>query len=150
LVNKIDFKDNYSLLARKLLPPIKPSEAQKSVTLLQKLELIKRNEQGMWEQTSPIISTGNEVASLHVLNYHKQVSRLAEGALDRSGKDERDISSLTMGISRTDFCRIKNRIQEFRKEIVDIVRNSSDDDRVYQLNFQFFPVSKWEDHDVHN
>jgi uncharacterized protein (TIGR02147 family) len=148
-VSKVNFRDNYALLAKKLLPSIKPYEAQKSVALLEKLGFIKRDEQGRWVQTNPVISTGDEVASLHVLNYHKQVSRLAEGALDRAGKDDRDISALTLGINRADFALIKSKIQQFRKEIIAIVRNSTNDDRVYQLNFQFFPVSRWEDHNGH-
>ena len=76
------------------------------------------------------------------MNYHKQVSKLAEDAFDRCSKDLRDISALTLGINKSDFKKIKARIQEFRKEIMDIAKNSENDDRVYQLNFQFFPVSK--------
>lgn len=149
LVSRVNFRDNYALLAKKLLPSIKPNEAQKSVALLEKLGFIKRDELGSWVQTNPVISTDDEVASLHVLNYHKQVSRLAEGALDRAGKDDRDISALTLRINRADFALIKSKIQQFRKEIIAIVKNSTNDDRVYQLNFQFFPVSRWEDHNGH-
>lgn len=149
LVSRVNFRDNYALLAKKLLPSIKPNEAQKSVALLEKLGFIKRDELGSWVQTNPVISTDDEVASLHVLNYHKQVSRLAEGALDRAGKDDRDISALTLRINRADFALIKSKIQQFRKEIIAIVRNSTNDDRVYQLNFQFFPVSRWEDYNGH-
>jgi len=82
------------------------------------------------------------VASLNIINYHKQVSRLAEGAHDISAKEERDISALTLGISEEDFQRIKARIQAFRKEIMDIAMASSEPDRVYQLNFQLFPVGR--------
>jgi len=142
LVSKIDFQNDYSLLAKMLLPAITQAEARKSVNLLKRLGFIKQRENWKWIQISSALSTGDEVSSLNVVNYHKQVSKLAEDAFDRCSKDLRDISALTLGINKSDFKKIKARIQEFRKEIMDIAKNSENDDRVYQLNFQFFPVSK--------
>lgn len=147
MVSKVDFSDgkggdDFSLLGRCLLPSIPARDAKKSVQLLEKLGLILRDKTSRYVQSSAVISTGDEVASLNVINYHKQVSRLAEGAHDLSLKEERDISALTLGISEDDFLRIKGRIQAFRKEIMDLATASQDPDRVYQLNFQLFPVGK--------
>jgi uncharacterized protein (TIGR02147 family) len=143
LVSKVDFKNDYALLGRKLVPHISPSEARRSVRLLTKLGLVQKDAQGRWMQTDPVLSTGDEVMSLNVVNYHKQVSRLAEGAFDRSTREVRDISALTMGIDRETFGRLKARIQDFRKEIMEMVKGARSPDRVYQLNLQFFPVSEW-------
>jgi uncharacterized protein (TIGR02147 family) len=142
LACKMDFGEDYGKLGRCLLPPISDREAKKSVRLLEKLGMISRNAQGRHVLNSAVISTGDEVASLNVINYHKQVSRLAEDAHDLSPKEERDISALTLGIGEEDFHRIKARIQAFRKEIMEMAQAASDADRVYQLNFQFFPVGK--------
>ncbi|MDB5047326.1 MAG: hypothetical protein JWO30_397 [Fibrobacteres bacterium] len=147
LVSKVDFRDgrrghDFGALARCLVPPISARDAKKSVQLLEKLGLIVLGKDGAYTQSSAIISTGDEVASLNIVNYHKQVSRLAEGAHDLSSKEERDISALTLGISEEDFLRIKARIQAFRKEIMDMAMASASPDRVYQLNFQLFPVGK--------
>lgn len=144
LVSKLDFGEDYAMLARCLMPPIPAREAKKSVKLLERLGLIARGKDGRWAQISAAISTGDEVSSLSVINYHKQVSRLAEGAHDLSAKEERDISALTLGVGEEDFRRIKGRIQAFRKEIMDMAMASSAPDRVYQLNFQLFPVGKAE------
>jgi uncharacterized protein (TIGR02147 family) len=149
MVTKIDLGDakagyDFSMLGRCLMPPIPAREAKKSVLLLEKLGLILKDAAGRYTQSNAVISTGDEVASLNVINYHKQVSRLAEGAHDMSVKEERDISALTLGISEADFLRIKARIQAFRKEIMDMATASQDPDRVYQLNFQLFPVGKAE------
>jgi uncharacterized protein (TIGR02147 family) len=142
LVSKFDWDGNYALLAKKLLPPITPREAKKSVTLLESLGFIEKNIYGKWIQKDDVISTGDEVMSLNIVNYHKQVTKLAENAFDRSQKEWRDISSLTIGINGNDVKAIKARIQQFRREIIDIARASENADRVYQLNFHFFPVSK--------
>jgi uncharacterized protein (TIGR02147 family) len=147
MVSKVDFRDgkggyDFALLARCLLPVISARDARKSVQLLEKLGMIASGMDGKYVQSSAAISTGDEVASLNVINYHKQVSRLAEGAHDLSAKEERDISALTLGVGEEDFQRIKARIQAFRKEIMDMATASTDPDRVYQLNFQLFPVGK--------
>jgi uncharacterized protein (TIGR02147 family) len=147
MVSKVDFGDgrgghDFGMLARCLMPPIPARDAKKSVQLLEKLGLIHKDKTGRFTQSSAVVSTGDEVASLNVVNYHKQVSRLAEGAHDLSAKEERDISALTLGIGEEDFLRIKARIQAFRKEIMDMAMASDKPDRVYQLNFQMFPVGK--------
>lgn len=144
LVSKVEFGNDYGLLAARLVPRITAAEAKGSVSLLVKLGLIKKDDSGNWLQAEPILSTGDEVMSLNIVNYHKQVSRLAENAFDRSAREERDISALTLGISMETFNRIKKRLQSFRKEIMEIVKESENPDRVYQLNLQFFPVSRQE------
>ena len=147
MVSKVDFSDgdgghDFSILGRCLIPPIPAREAKKSVLLLEKLGLISRDKHGGYTQGSAIVSTGDEVDSLSVVNYHKQVSRLAEGAHDISVKEERDISALTLGINEADALRIKTRIQAFRKEIMELAAASEHADRVYQINFEMFPVGK--------
>ena len=141
---KMDFGQDYAQLGRCLIPPITAREAKKSIGLLEKLGFIARGANGRHTLTSSVVSTGDEVASLNVINYHKQVSRLAEGAHDLSSQEERDISALTLGIGEEDFFRIKARIQAFRKEIMEMASAASEPDRVYQFNFQFFPVGKAE------
>ena len=147
MVSKVDFSDgdgghDFSILGRCLIPPIPARDARKSVLCWRSWACIARDSHGRFSQSSAMISTGDEVASLNVVNYHKQVSRLAEGAHDLSAKEERDISALTLGINEADFLRIKARIQAFRKEIMEMAAASEHPDRVYQLNFQMFPVGK--------
>ncbi len=147
---KMDFRNaqdgqgghDWNKLARSLIPPITARQAKQSVELLVKLGMITVDPEGRYSLASAVVSTGDEVASLNVVNYHKQVSRLAEDAHDLSVKEERDISALTLGISETAFQNIKTRIQTFRKEIMELAQNAVDADRVYQFNFQFFPVGK--------
>jgi uncharacterized protein (TIGR02147 family) len=148
LVTKVDFgtgpggKPDFAKLAHCLVPAITPAEARKSVKLLEKLDLIVQDADGRWQHKNAVVSTGDELASLNVANYHKQVSRLAEAAYDRTSREERDISALTLGISEEVFGVIKTRIQAFRKEIMELALASKSADRVYQLNFQFFPVGR--------
>lgn len=147
LVTKVDFgqgtaKPDYAALARCLVPAITPAEARKSVKLLERLGLIALGPDKRYTREDAAVTSGDEVASLNVINYHKQVSRLAEAAHDRAAREERDISALTLGVGETEFKAIKARIQAFRKEVMEMALASKEADRVYQLNFQFFPVGR--------
>lgn len=150
LVSKVKFGNDFGLLAARLVPRITAGEAKESVELLARLGLIKKDDSGNWLQAEPIISTGDEVMLLNIVNYHKQVSRLAENVFDRSAREERDISALTLGINKGCFDRIKAKLQSFRKEIMEIAKESDNPDRVFQLNLQFFPVSRQEEYSDEN
>lgn len=142
LVSKIDFQDDYALLAEQLIPVITARQAKKSVKLLERIELLRRNAKGSWEQCEALLSTGDEVDSLSVINYHKQTAQMAAEAFDSCAKDERDISGITMGISAQDFNVIKTAIQLFRKDMMKIAQDSTNEDCVYQLNVQLFPMAR--------
>ncbi len=142
LVCKMDFGENFEKLGACLLPTISASEAKQSVKLLEKLGMITRGKSGRHSLKATVISTGDEINSLNVVNYHKQVSRLGENIHERAPKETRDISALTLGIGEAEFHIIKTRIQEFRKEIMDLANASVSADRIYQFNFQFFPVAR--------
>ncbi len=135
---KLDLKT----IAESVSPPILPKEVKKSLKLLQDLELLKVNKSGKMEQTSDLIQTDREVQSLAVRNFHKKMSDLGKASIDNVEPHAREISSITVRISEKGFDQIKKRIQDFREELLQMVKQDRQDDRVYQLNFQLFPVSK--------
>jgi uncharacterized protein (TIGR02147 family) len=130
-----------ALLAKMLLPSITPQQAKQSIALLEKLGIIERRGK-QYVQTSPLLTTGPEVNSLAVANFHQNMGRLAIEALDRIPREERNISSSTIFITRETFDAIRKRIEEFRKELLGLAEAGQQGERVYQLNFQLFPVSK--------
>ncbi len=142
LVSKIDFGNDYKLLGNAVNPKISALEAKQAVKLLEKSGFIKKDPSGRWAQVTNMLSTGDEVDSLNVINFHKSMSKIAIEAFDNTPKIERDISSLTIGINRKDFNLIKTELQEFRKKILSIAQSSEPADSVYQVNLQLFPLTK--------
>jgi uncharacterized protein (TIGR02147 family) len=59
-------------------------------------------------------------------------------------REEREISSLTLCVSHDVLLRLKERIREFRKELLAIAELEGKPERVVQLNFQLFPLSRRE------
>jgi len=142
LLNFYKFKDDYKELAQMLDPPIKPAEAEQAIKDLSELGLISKGADGYYRQTDSILTTGNEVQSLQLANFQLNTMDMAKRALQKIRAKERDISVLTISLSRDCFSLVKSEIQEFRKKLLKIAYNDQKTDTVYQCNIQFFPVSK--------
>lgn len=141
LATLFDWNDDYALLARTLSPPISPDEARGSVELLLEHGLLKKTGAGRYLQTDMAVTTGAYVTTAIVHDYQRAAMRLAEEALGRYRKEMRDISTLTVGISHTGFERIRDELTAFRERLARIVAEDEPADRVYQMNFQLFPVT---------
>jgi len=137
-----DFSEDPGWIARSLLPPISPQQAQKALDLLLQLGLLERDESGRLVQADAFISTGDEVTSTSVANYHREMIQKGSEALDRFPGPDRDISSVTMALSDKGFQEIKSLIQKFRKELLAIADQDQRPEGVYQINFQLFPLAK--------
>ena len=128
-------------LARQLIPPITQSQASKAIEDLVRLDLIRKNGDDTWMVKDKTISTGAEVRSLVIANFHKEMIGLAATAIDRFPAAARDISSITISIKAANIPELKQRIANFRKEILQFSDNEPDPDQVVQLNFQLFPLT---------
>jgi uncharacterized protein (TIGR02147 family) len=144
LVTIVDYKDNYTKLARMVKPAITPKQARESIQLLLQLGLIEKK-QGRYIQTSRAITTGDDVLSLAVQNFHVQNLVVAADAVSICPVEEREISSLVVGLSAKGFKTVKEEIRQFRKRIVDLVDLDDAADRVYTINFQLVPSSERKD-----
>jgi len=135
------FKDDFRWLAKNVFPPITPRQAKQSVQLLEKLGLIQRQKNGTFKLTSKSITTGSEIVSLAVHNFHKEAADLAKNALERVPLDKRNITGLTLGISGKTYLKLCEEIRQFRSKIVRIAEQDEEADRTYQLTFHLFPIT---------
>ncbi len=122
-------------------PPLTTKTVKDSVALLTRLGLLRVN-RGRYSVGDAALSTGDEVGSLSVGAFHKETMELAKRAIDKHAAVSRDISGITMGISRAGYSRIKEEIRAFRKKIMAIAVNDSEEDRVYQLNLHLFSLTQ--------
>lgn len=129
-------------IADRLNPEITPKEAEKALRLLLELKLIEKDSDGRWQQCDKIVSTGPEVKSLAIANYHKEMLKLASDAIERYLSEERDITAITLSVKRETLVDIKARIASFRRELLELASNDEDSDQIYQINFQVFPLTK--------
>ena len=141
LIDMYPFKDDFRWLAKNVFPPITPKQAKQSVLLLEKLGLIQRQKNGAFKLTSKSITTGSEIVSLAVQNFHKEAADLAKNALERVPMGKRNITGLTLGISEKTYLNLCEEIRQFRSKIVRIAEQDEEADRTYQLIFNLFPIT---------
>ena len=140
----LDFKNDFSLLARHCVPRITSQQAANAVAYLLKNGFLKKSAAGRFIRTEPVISSGDEVKSMALRNYHRQT--LAHGimAIDTVEPKSRDISSLTLSVSRKTYFAIKKEIQNFRKRLLALAKEDANPEMVCLAGFQLFPRSKIE------
>lgn len=141
LIGFYEFNEDYKVLAQKLSPSISVKEAKDSVKLLEKLNFIIKDENGIYRLTDTLITTGDEWRSIAVRQFQRQTIQLALESLERHEKEQRDISTVTIAVSQRDLEEIKDRIKQFRASIMELAEQCADPDTVYQLNVQLVPLT---------
>jgi uncharacterized protein (TIGR02147 family) len=142
LVGLTPVRENYDELAGMVQPPITPSQARKSIELLMRLGLASRDEQGVVRLCDTSITSGSHEGVLAIVNYQQEAMRLAQRALESYPREQRDVATVTLGISQETFVQIREMLAEMRQRIMALADADADADRVYQLNMQLFPLSK--------
>jgi uncharacterized protein (TIGR02147 family) len=138
-----DFTEDHAAIARMLSPEVRPYQVKKAITVLEKLGLIKRDENGKWVQTDTIIKTEPEVTSLSIRNFNRTMIQRADKALSDVAPERREISGMTVAMSKKQFQLIKEKIQRFKDDLLCELANDTDpSEEVYQVNFQMFPLLK--------
>ena len=135
------FRGDYAELARKLSPPIRQAEARESVALLERLGMVEPNQIGGYKARDAVLKKDPSFPSAVMANFLKSNMELAIEALDRYSKEERDVSALTISLSDQAFAQVKEDIRALRKKILAMTELDVAPTKVYQCNFQFFPLS---------
>lgn len=141
LVGMLPFKGDYQQLAEVLVPRITASEARDAVKALERLNLISRDSSGRWQKADAAVSTGDYWTSVAITQFQLEAMDLARKSFDLIDGDYRDHSTLTLSISDGEFRWIREQLGIFRKRILEMARNSPQPDRVYQINFNVFPLT---------
>jgi uncharacterized protein (TIGR02147 family) len=137
------FKEDQSWIAATLQPAINAKMAGRSLKLLERLNLVQRDETGKLRVTDKAISSEYEMKTLSLRNFSLEMLDRARESLENALVEKREISGLTMGVSNECIERIKQRIRIFKEEIISmIVDDKKEPASVYQMNFQFFPLIK--------
>lgn len=133
--------NNFDSLGRNIVPQINEKQVAQAIELLCELKLVEKNGEGRYVRTDSLLSTGNDIKSLTLNNFVINTMKLAEQAIN-SGLKSTNLSSVTISISCEDFDRVQDEIRSCRRRIMEIAKNSTSPDRVYQFNVQLFPMTE--------
>ena len=140
LAARKDFKPKPEWIAKTLWPNITAAEAAQALELLLELKLLVKHGRRI-VQGDAVVSTGPEARSVNVASYHRTMLARAADAIDQVPAPQRDISSLTMCLGPEGLALFKERIQRFRRELLELATLEADPKQVVQLNFQLFPLT---------
>jgi uncharacterized protein (TIGR02147 family) len=142
LTLRADFDEAPKWIAAQLEPAISTRQAKQALATLARLGLLERDAVGRLRQTSALVSTGPGPLGHHVVNFHHAMLERAAVALDHCPRDEREISALTVCVSQDKLLELKARLREFRRSLLELAELGDAPERVVQINFQLFPLSK--------
>lgn len=140
IVGLIPFTDDYEELANRVIPAITVREAKKSIALLERLGLIYRDEKNIFQITSTTVSTGEAFRSMALHTYYRKCFKLMENSMDTINREDRNISGLTLGVSKQSYKAMVDRLADLRKEFILLAEDDAEADRVYNCTIGLYPV----------
>lgn len=108
---------------------------------LEKIGFIVRNKNGNWALSKKNIATPSNIPSGALREGHRQNIMKALQSLDNDPVELRDISGVTIAVSRAKLDGAKKLIMEFRRNLSQYLEDGNKDS-VYRLNIQLVPLSK--------
>jgi uncharacterized protein (TIGR02147 family) len=130
-----------SWIAERLGKGITTEQVKRTLRDLVKLKLLKR-EKGRYVplNTSPV--TQEDIKDMAVHRYHKNMTNLAQNALDLP-LNCREFNGLTIALSERQMPQVKEMIRNFRKQLNDYLTPFEPDaEEVYQFNIHLFQLTE--------
>lgn len=144
LVTTRDFREERHNIARRIGHKVTPRHADEALKKLVELGLLIRDAGGKLRQENAIVTTGAETAEAASYFYHEQMISLAAEALKKQKPRERNFSGITLACRNEDVPEIAQILDDCRRQVLSYLeeRGRCEDDEVYQLNLQFFKITK--------
>ncbi|NLB63068.1 MAG: TIGR02147 family protein [Fibrobacter sp.] len=142
LIGMHGFNGDYAELASWLNPAISVDDAKESVELLELCGLISQDKKGKWILTHKSITTGNTTSRIALKGFHQKCIALGSESIDRDPPHLRNVSGLTLGVSKQSYDRIVEKLNDVRKEIAQIASEDTQADQVVQLELLLFHLSQ--------
>jgi uncharacterized protein (TIGR02147 family) len=137
-----EFNDKPQWIASRLNITI--PEAKVALKRLERLDLLKRNENKRLVWAGVQFKTSDDVINMSLRKSHYQNLELAKTSLDKDNIDSRDFSSMTMAIDPKKIPDAKEMIKNFRRTLCDFLE-SGEKLEVYRICLQLFPISRKRD-----
>ena len=122
-----NWNGNYAKLASLVTPPIQPDKARKTVEALVEIGMLIKKEDGSFTQSHEAV-TARDVPPVVTRKTRRDYIHLAEG--------------VTVLMSEEKFKEVTEKLDEIRRSILSESLEEDVKNRVYQFNFQAFPLSK--------
>ena len=147
LISILPCKDTSEETSRKLSKYFEPrvpiEQLRQALATLDELGLLSRKANGAFTVKERFITSGMDIPQVIINRVLIQFMDLARMSVDKFPRSQRSLSTLTVSVSQKGYERIRDKIDQFRREILSMVNEEDEDiDRVYHLNLHLFPVTR--------
>lgn len=132
---------NSEWLNKNLLVKHQNYDLQKILAELTEKEILHKNEEGNFsvlENNIVNIMTTPE----QVQNFHNASLEMTKQAYNTSQRDQRTFHTSFVKLKKDKLELVKKRMQEFQRELTDLMEEGDGDHILYQVNFHLFPISQ--------
>lgn len=138
-----DFKEDPKWIAVRCVPRLSVGQAREALKTLISLGMLVRDETGRLVQSQAVIDTNEQAAMPAAYRFHEAVLDTARRSLALLKQSERNFSALTIPVPMHCVKEVERTIYECENRILALINEGVPQyDEVYQLNFQFFPITK--------
>jgi uncharacterized protein (TIGR02147 family) len=138
----LEIGDDHAALADFIRPSITPAQALYAMELLDNLGLIRKDAKGHWRANDAIVESTPDLGPMIIHAYQESLIDLGKAALKQYGRDERNIACFTFSLSDEGHKRLSLKVDQFFREVSELVRSDTGMNRICQLNVQYFPMSR--------
>jgi uncharacterized protein (TIGR02147 family) len=142
LIGMEDFREDAHWIAHRLHPSIRPHQAESALKLLEKVGLAERDEHGTLRQAERNLATPPTIQLLAVRNYHRSMMEKAITSLDGLPTHQRNLSALTIALSREQYEVLCEKIEEFRHQTLHETHQTTENQELYHVGFQVVPLTR--------
>ena len=116
-------------------------EAKLAMERLERLNLVARQGDGRWRQSSEPLKIDNAYSTAATKKFHKQLLVRASESIDKDPISDRDFSSITFAMDPSQVEYARKRIQAFRRELSAELEAKGTPLTVFNLTMQLFPIT---------
>lgn len=138
-----DFQSDPKWITNKFVFEVEVEDVEQAINELIELGLIQRNEDGTLSNCTHGLNTYDEMPSRSIREFHHQMLDNAHRAIDEIDVSKRYVSALTIPVNSKNLDKLKTFVQKVENEILEMFVEDNPD-CVYQMNLQFFPLTKVE------
>jgi uncharacterized protein (TIGR02147 family) len=139
-----DFRDDPYWVSRRVIGKASTTEISQALQFLLKEGFIEKVD-GQFQAKDNMVLSSDEVRSLAVRNYHRQMLDQAKESLDSVPLEEREFGALTIVLPEAALAELKYKMKLFRKELHTWAMQVAEEqpgELVVQVNAQMYPHTR--------
>lgn len=139
ILDVMDVTDNLSPVAHRIFPRVTVGKLADSLALLERLGLVRKNDNGFWKPTKDSISSGPYNNDELVRQYQMQCFELSKQALLFPSKNPHVMSTMVFSLSHEAYQKLEEELQAFKAKARRIVgEDTQKPNGVYHMNLHLF------------